>query len=222
MDILFFAAIALYVFWKLREQFGKVEEEEKKKIQDKVSRKKEIINAVQNQVMSLQKKAVEQDEAQKAANEKIILTIDEAHQESFRKIITACNISAEFFLTGIRSAFEMVVKSFAAADLATLRLLLSDKVFEGFEQAINQRKNVEQNLVSNVIAVNEAQVVSASMRDNSAVVVISFVSKQINYVTNKDGEIIEGRKDAILELKDVWTFKKDFSVTNKNWVIAAT
>lgn len=222
MDIIFFAAIAFYVFWKLREQFGKVDEEEKKQVQEKVSRKKEIINAVQNQVMALQKKTLEQDEVQKAANEKIITTIDEASQESFRKILTSCNISAEFFLTGIKSAFEMVVKSFATGDLTTLRLLLSDKVFEGFEQAIKQRKTLDQNLVSNVIAISEAKIVSASMIDNSAVVVVCFVSKQINYITNKEGEIIEGRKDEIRELSDVWTFKKDTGAANKNWVIVAT
>lgn len=221
MDILFFAAIALYIFWKLREQFGRVDEEEKKQVLEKVSRKKEIIAAVQNQVMAIQKKVVEQTDAQKQANEKIINSIDEASQENFRKILTLCNISAEFFLIGVKSAFEMTIKSFATADLSTLKLLLSDKVFVGFEQAINHRKTLEQNLISNVIAV-DAKIISASIFENSAVIVISFTSKQINYITDKDGQIVEGRKDEIRELNDVWTFKKDIGVTNKNWVISAT
>jgi len=221
MDILFFAAIACYVFWKLREQFGKVDEEEKKQIQEKVSRKKEIITAVQNQVMSLQKKVIEQTDAQKQANDKIISLIDSESQEHFRKILTLCNISAEFFLNGVKSAFEMVIKSFATADAPTLKLLLSDKVFAGFEQALSQRKIAEQSLVSNVIAV-DAKILSASMLENTAVVVISFVSKQINYITDKDSKIIEGRKDEIRELNDVWTFKKDINATNKNWVISST
>lgn len=222
MDILFFAAIALYVFWKLREQLGRVDEEEKKQIQEKVSRKKEIIAAVQTQVMALQKKVVEQSDAQKQASEKIIATLDEASQEQFRKILALCNISAEFFLTGVKSAFEMSVKSFAAADLVTLKLILSDKVFESFEQAIIQRKLLEQTLVSNVISIDEAKINSVSLLNNSAVVVMSFISKQINYVTNKDGEIIQGKKDEIKEMKDVWTFKKDIGTNNKNWVISAT
>jgi predicted lipid-binding transport protein (Tim44 family) len=60
------------------------------------------------------------------------------------------------------------------------------------------------------------------MLENTAVVVISFVSKQINYITDKDSKIIEGRKDEIRELNDVWTFKKDINATNKNWVISST
>lgn len=221
MDIFFFAAIALYVFWKLREQFGKMDEDEKKEVQQKISRKKEIISAVQNQMMTIQKRVAEQNEAQKLASEKIISTIDPQYQEAFRKILTTCNISAEFFLTGVRSAFEMTIKSFAASDLVTLRLLLSDKLFTAFESAINQRKSLEQNLISNVISV-EAKVASASMIENSAVITIAFVSKQINCVTDKEGKIVEGRKDDIREMQDVWTFKKDLGVTNKNWIISAT
>lgn len=223
MDILFFAAIALYVFWKLREQFGRVDEEERKQVQEKISRKKELIAAVQTQVMAIQKKVVEQSEAQKAANEKTILTlVDQSSQEAFRKILIMCNISADAFIAGAKSTFENVIKSFAAGDLAMLRLMLSDKVFAGFENAINSRKSAEQTLVSNLIAVNEVRIISAQLLDNIATVSISFVSKQINYVTDKEGQIIEGRKDQIRELSDVWTFKKDIGVINKNWVVLAT
>jgi predicted lipid-binding transport protein (Tim44 family) len=223
MDILFFAAISLYVFWKLREQFGRVDEEEKKQVQEKISRKKELIAAVQSQVMAIQKKVVEQSETQKAANEKIILSfVDQASHEQFRKILILCNISAESFFSGAKSTFENVIKSFATADLVMLRMMLSDKVFEGFESAINSRKTLEQNLITNVIAVSDAKIISAQLLDNVATVTISFVSKQINYVTDKEGKIIEGRKDEIRELNDVWTFRKDIGVINKNWVVLAT
>ncbi len=222
MDIIFFAAIALYVFWKLREQFGKVDEEEKKQIQEKVSRKKEIISAVQSQVMAVKKKMDEQSTAQNQANDKIISTIEASSQENFRKILTACNISAEFFLNGAKSTFEMVIKAFAGADLQGLRLLLSDKVYAGFEQAIIQRKAEEKTLVSNLISINAAEIVSVLLVDNTASVVVKFVSNQINYIVDKAGQMIEGGKDEIRELTDVWTFKKDIAATNKNWVISST
>ena len=222
MDILFFAAIAFYVFWKLREQFGKVDESEKQKVQEKVSRKKEIISAVQNQIALVQKKVVEQNEAQKQTDDKIIENLDTTAQEQFRKILTACNISAELFLNGVKSAFELTIKSFVAADLTTLKLLLADKVFSGFEQAINHRKSLEQTLTSNVISIDKAEIKSVSLFENKAVVTVAFASKQINFTSDKDGKIIEGRKDEIKTLSDIWTFKKDLGASNKNWVIAGT
>jgi predicted lipid-binding transport protein (Tim44 family) len=222
MDILFFAAVAFYVFWKLREQFGKVDEGEKKQIDEKISRKKEIIEAVQSQVMTVQKKLAEQNEAQKQINEKIISTLEAGYQDHFRKILTACNISAEFFLNGTKSTFEMVLKAFSSADLQGLKLLLSDKVYAGFEQAINQIKSEEKTLVNNLISVDKAEIVSVSLLNNTALVVIKFVSNQINYIADKTGQIIEGRKDEIKELTDVWTFKKDIVANNKNWVISST
>ncbi|NBV05979.1 MAG: Tim44 domain-containing protein [Proteobacteria bacterium] len=222
MDILFFAAIAFYVFWKLRDQFGKVDEEEVKKVKEKVSRKKEIIAAVQSQVIGLQKKIIEQTEAQNKINEQIISEVEFGSQDHFRKILASCNISAEFFLNGVKSAFEMTLKSFASEDLATLKILLSEKAFAGFEQEIKRRKAAEQKLVTNLISIDKAQIISASLLNNIAVVTISFVTKQINYITDKSEKIIEGQKDQIKELNDVWTFKKDISLTNKNWVVSAT
>ena len=222
MDILFFAAVAFYIFWKLREQFGKVDEEEKKQIQERISRKKEIIAAVQNQVTLVQKKLVEQNEAQKLADEQIISAVEPSSQESFRKALTACNISAEFFLNGVKSTFEMVIKAFAANDLASLKLMLSDKIYSGFEQAIIQRKIEDKTLISNVISIDKAEIISATLLGNNASVVIKFISKQINYFADKAGVMIEGGRDEIKELTDVWTFKKDITAANKNWVISST
>ncbi len=222
MDILFFAAIALYVFWKLREQFGNVGEEEKKRIEENISRRKELITAVHNQVISIQKKITEIAESQKQADEKLIASIEPESQEPFRKILLSCAISAEMFMQGVKSSFEMVIKSFASKDKETLRMLVSDKVFEAFISAIENRTSQETNLVSNVIAITDAKIIAVSLVNTNATVVVKFISKQINYVTNKDGAIIEGRRDEIKELEDVWTFTKDLAVQNKNWVVSAT
>ncbi len=222
MDIIFFAAIALYVFWKLREQFGNVDEDQKKRIEENISRRKELVAAVQNQVMSIQKKITEITESQKQADEKLIASIEPESQEPFRKILLSCAISAEMFMQGVKSSFEMVIKSFAGKDKETLRMLVSDKVLEAFNNAIENRISQEINLVSNVIAITDAKILAVSLVNTNATVVVKFISKQINYVTNKDGAIIEGRRDEIKELEDVWTFTKDLAVQNKNWVVSAT
>jgi predicted lipid-binding transport protein (Tim44 family) len=58
--------------------------------------------------------------------------------------------------------------------------------------------------------------------ENNASIVIKFVSKQINYICDKEEKIIEGKKDEINEITDIWTFKKDLTSPNPNWIINST
>lgn len=222
MDIIFFAAIAFFIFYKLNKQLGKVDEEEKKNIELKVvAARKKILDA--QQVIKQQKQqssfAIEADNQ---ASEKILNSLDVATKEIFNNILNRTNISAEFFVNGVKSAFEMILKSFASADLETLKFLLSDKIFKGFESAIIQRKLAEKTLITNLISIEKAEIISALIFENNASVAIKIVSKQINYIIDSKGQTVEGKKDEINEITDIWTFKKDINSANPNWVVSAT
>jgi predicted lipid-binding transport protein (Tim44 family) len=56
----------------------------------------------------------------------------------------------------------------------------------------------------------------------SSLLKCSITSKQINYVSDKEQKIIEGKKDEISEINDIWTFKKDIKSPNPNWLVSAT
>ncbi len=219
MDILFFAAIAVYIFVKLREQLGKFDEDEAKQIQEKIIQKQQIISAIQNQIVS---EVIAISEEQKKIDDNLTFLLDGTSKEHFFKAIKACNISPEFFLNGAKSAFEMVIKAFSGGDLETLKFLLAEKIYLGFEQSVNARKAAQQTLISNIIAIEKAEIISAYMFASEASVTVRFVSKQINYITDNAGAIIDGRKDEITTLTDTWTFKKDITSTNPNWEIVST
>ena len=114
-------------------------------------------------------------------------------------------------------AFEMVINAFAKDDLETLKILLSEKIYQGFELAINNRKNLEQKLNTNLISIDKSEIISAILVDNYASIIVKFYSQQINYITDKDGKIIEGKKDEIAKINDIWTFKKDINSNNPNF-----
>lgn len=222
MDIIFFAAVAFFVFYKLSKQLGKIDEEEKKSINDRVAQRKEEMRIIQEKLQQRAGQTAQEIEVQDKASEKILETLDEKNRAQFLEILQSAKISAEFFLNGAKSAFEMIIKAFAASDLDTLKMLLAPKIYEGFESAINKRKSEEKTLNTNIIAIEKVEIVSVMKVDNTASVAVRFVSKQINYVTGKNGEITEGRKDAIAHLTDVWTFKKDLASQDPNWVVTAT
>jgi predicted lipid-binding transport protein (Tim44 family) len=233
MDIIFFAAIALYIFFKLKSQLGKIDEEEKRQIEERIAkRREEILNRDRQMAEQMQHAGQSSTQSKQPSNqvleikdevsEKIFSTLDETTKENLINILQTCKISAEFFVNGASSAFEMIIKAFATSDLETLKFLLSEKIYQGFETAINQRKAANQTLTTNVISIQKVEIVSAAKFENIATVAVKFLSKQINYITDHDGKVIQGRKDQISEITDIWTFKKDLTKNDPNWIVVAT
>ncbi len=227
MDIIILFALTCFIFYKLQKQFGRIDEDEKNKIQEKLRKQREEIINLQNKILNNsgpqnQGMTIINPTEKKILDEALFANLSENDKQTFINILNRCNIGAEFFVNGAKSAFEMIVKAFAAADFQTLKFLLSEKIYQGFESSIKQRQEQEKLLTTNLIAIEKVDVISAMMNENFASIVVRFVSKQINYVANKDGHIIEGRKDEISTMTDVWTFKKDITSNNPNWVVVAT
>ncbi len=223
MDIIFFAAVSIFIFFKLRAELGKISDEEKTKITEKIKADREKIITIQKQISGAVEKAIEQSiEQQNQSNEKILGKLSEPLKQNLLQIFQRCNITAEFFINGTKSCFEMIIKAFADKDLTTLKFLLSDKIYAGFESAILKRDTEEKNLCSNLIAIEKAEILEAIIADEKALITVKITSRQINYFTNKTNEIIEGKKDEIQEMHDIWTFKKDLNSTNPNWIVSTT
>jgi len=223
MELIFFAALALYIFLRLFKEFGKINEDEKRNLEEIVAKKKEKMQEVQQQMIEKAKQQIAQAiSTQAKIEEEILSSIDHNNREIFLSIIQRSNITAEFFLNGAKSVFEMVLKSFAEGNLAELKTLLSEKIYQGFEGAVNQRNAENKKMVTNLIAIDDAKIISAQITDNLALVTVSFSSRQINYLLNQTDEIIEGRKDEIAQVHDTWTFKRDLNSTSPNWVVNAT
>lgn len=219
MDILFFAAIAFLIFYKLSKELGKISEEEKKHFENIAAKRIEEIATIQGKIIQ---KISEITEEQMQAEENILKDLDPATRASFTEILQKSGINAEFFMVGAKSAFEMIIKAFAAGDLVTLRNLLADNIYAGFEAAINARNAQEKTLVTNLISIEKALITSASLANNIASVVVKITSKQINYIADKSGQVVEGKKDEISQLTDVWTFRKDVTSPNPNWLVVNT
>ncbi len=222
MDIIFFAAIAIFIFFKLREQLGKISDEEKEQIAEKIKQKQEKISQLQNQVEQKIQTTIQSEISQTIKDDKSLQSLDEKTKNTLEEIFVKCQISSDFFINGAKSCFEMILKAFSSNDNATLKLLLSEKILQGFEQSISDRQAQGKTLNTNLISIDKAEILSASILENKAFITVKFISKQINYITNQAGEITEGKKDEISELSDIWTFKKDLNDTNPNWKISTT
>jgi predicted lipid-binding transport protein (Tim44 family) len=125
------------------------------------------------------------------------------------------------FLDGAQTAFGMIVQAFAAGDRQTLRALLSDETYAGFEQAISGRERAGETQQTEIRAFNELAIEEADLRGSVASVTVRFVTDQINMTTAANGEVTAG-SDAVTELTDLWTFQRDLQAADPTWRLIAT
>ncbi|HEX5079996.1 MAG TPA: Tim44/TimA family putative adaptor protein [Geminicoccaceae bacterium] len=126
------------------------------------------------------------------------------------------------FLGGARAAFEMIVHAYAVGDKDALRPLLADGVFAGFAGAIDQRHADGQTLDTQLMAIEQAEVVDAGMHGDMARVSVRFTSEQVNVVRDADGREVEGNSNTAERVVDIWTFERDTRSSDPNWTLIET
>ncbi|HLX13888.1 MAG TPA: Tim44/TimA family putative adaptor protein [Bradyrhizobium sp.] len=126
------------------------------------------------------------------------------------------------FLSGARSAYEMIVLAFANGDRRALKDLLSSEVYESFEAAIKERERQEQKTETRFVSIDKAEIVSAEARDRSAQITARFVSQMISVTRDKTGTIVDGNPDKVTDITDVWTFARDTTSRDPNWKLVGT
>ena len=120
------------------------------------------------------------------------------------------------FLAGAEAAFRMIVTAFAAGDRATLQPLLTADTYAGFDAAIAAREAAGETQTSEIRGVSEVAIEGAALDGTVAEVTVRFVSDQIAQTLGRDGKYVAG-VDAVVELRDVWTFVRDLARSDPAW-----
>ena len=126
------------------------------------------------------------------------------------------------FLSGARSAYEMIVLAFANGDRRALRDLLSSEVYESFEAVIKDRERHEQMTETRFVSIDKAELVAAEQRDRTAQLTVRFVSQMISVTRDKAATIVDGNPDRVADITDVWTFARDTTSRDPNWKLVGT
>ena len=126
------------------------------------------------------------------------------------------------FLSGARSAYEMIVLAFANGDRRALRDLLSSEVYESFDVVIKDREKHEQKTETRFVSIDKAELVGAGMRDRRAQGGVGCVWRMISGGRDKTGTIVDGNPDKVADITDVWTFARDTSSRDPNWKLVGT
>ena len=133
------------------------------------------------------------------------------------------NFDAKHFITGARTAYEMIVTAFAGGDRKQLRNLLSREVFDGFDAAITERERRSETAETRFISIDASTITAAELRNRStAQITVRFVSKLVSATRDRAGTVIDGNAEKVTDVTDVWTFARDIASRDPNWKVIAT
>ena len=128
------------------------------------------------------------------------------------------------FLTGARSAYEMILMAFENGDLKDVESFLDEDVKDAFQQVIDMRAKKKLKVEAEFFGIRELSLKNADFDDKSNVAELSvaFTGELSSVVKNKDGEVVEGDAKQVKRQRDTWTFSRDLSSSDPNWLLVAT
>ena len=133
------------------------------------------------------------------------------------------SFDGKHFITGARTAYEMIVTAFASGDRRQLRSLLSREVFDGFDAAITERERRSETAETRFVSIDGSTITAAELRNRTtAQITLRFVSKLVSATRDRAGAVIDGSAERVTDVTDVWTFARDISSRDPNWKVIAT
>ena len=130
--------------------------------------------------------------------------------------------SPKQFVEGARSAYEMILMAFAEGDRKTLKSLLSNEVYEGFNTAIDEREKAGEKVKSTFVGIEKSEMMEAGIDGSETTISMKLAAQLITATYNSAGEITDGNADAVSEVKDRWTFARDVRSRDPNWKLVST
>ena len=227
-DIILFAAIAIFFFWKLRQQLGHKTGEERERDNpfaaphDKpADAARDIHNTGPDTVIAGESRelpvapdgrppfGMSHPEASVAGGLMQLRSIDHAFDE-------------KAFITGARQAYTLIAEAFASGDKPTLKMLLTPAVYDSFVTELDARAARGEVLVTQIKRMLVSEIAAARTEGNRGIVTVDFTSEQISVTRNQTGEVIDGDAVQPVEVAEAWIFERDLTSRDPAWYLVAT
>lgn len=218
---LFFLAIAVVIFFRLRSVLGKRTGTERPPFNPYAAREEAETGG--DKVVTLPtaraRRAALDPEDQIGG----VVKPGSAVETALKTLLSADPaFNAREFVDGARMAYEMIVTAFASGDKNTLQPLLDGDVYSGFLGAIDARNQAGETVDFTFIGLDKSDIVEAELAGSIAQITMRFKSQLITVTKDSDGRVIDGDPSEVTEMTDIWTFARDVGTDDPNWKLVAT
>ncbi len=215
LQIFILAAVAIFLFWRLRAVLGSRDGFEKT-----IREIKESSDVVSNpKVTDSTKNDGPDDDIYDYVEE------DSKNAQVFKKMKEFdSDFSVNKFVSGAKMAYEIILMAFERGDTEKLKTLLEKKVLTSFKSVIDKRKKDGFIVDAKFIGMRDIRIINASFSQKTKIadVTLSFKSEITTVVKDNKGAIIEGHPDEIKKQKDTWVFTRNLSDKSPVWFLKST
>ena len=123
------------------------------------------------------------------------------------------------FLNGAKIAYETIITGFSDNDnkITNSKPLLSNKIFDQFNDALKERNSKGHHAEITFIGINSAKIKEHKKVNSILQVTVDFVGEVITCIRDKEKKIISGDPERIKKIYDTWVFSRDRKSNNPNW-----
>jgi predicted lipid-binding transport protein (Tim44 family) len=126
------------------------------------------------------------------------------------------------FLEGSKAAYRLILESFWKGELDALRPHVDDHVFETFAAAVEQRNKDGLKLDNRLVTIDQAVISEASAERGIAIVTVRFEADIAAVTRDAAGTVVAGSLSDAVQTRDLWTFRRDISSRDPNWLLIET
>ena len=126
------------------------------------------------------------------------------------------------FLEGAQAAYRMILEAFWKGELDSVRSHVDDHVYETFADAVKQRQKEGLKLDNRLVTIDQAVISEASLERSVAMLTVRFEADIAAVTRNSEGQVVAGSLSDAVQTRDLWTFRRDLSTPDPNWLLIET
>ena len=126
------------------------------------------------------------------------------------------------FLEGAKAAYRLILEAFWKGDADVLRQHVDDHIYDSFSGAIAQRTSEGLTLDNRLVGIDQAVISEASAEHGVAVLTVRFEADIAAVTRNAEGQVVAGSLSDAIQTRDLWTFRRDLSSRDPNWLLIET
>ena len=219
VQIIVLAAIAFFLFWRLRSVLGSRQGFEKlnKNVDEKTKFSKTNAKS-DDKIIDIKSTNID---------EEIADYVDEKSEQfktlsELKKLEDGWQVS--HFVSGAKLAYEEILMAFENGDLNKIKKLSSKDVYTAFKEVIDDRNQKGLQVEAIFGGVRDIRIKDVKLNKKNLEANITMVFQcDITYsIKDKNDKIIEGGPDKVKKQKDVWTFSRKMNSDIPNWYLTKT
>lgn len=126
------------------------------------------------------------------------------------------------FIAAAERILDKVITAFAHGDLDTLHKFVAPHVYEIYESSIAQRLSKGQKREATIDNIRGRIVDIDVLADATASIQVEFISSQCIATLEADGTSFDNPSRLTVNIRDTWTFTRNLTAADPVWYVSAT